>query len=206
MHWNAASTFLVFDWMGHLVAFIRGALGHETGHHSTSWSTNTDSTETYFAALDLHAISFYLCEQNCALSCPVGGTTSNFAAGPRQLVSTQFYEFILISHSFFFVDWVPHLKKRGEVYDLFIQLADPTCAIGFVTVAPLAHYVTGWAEIVFLGGSWLRCDGFPPNGDYDDAQRSKGSSSKLALFHILFQDLWSCCWNSLRNKSPRWRE
>ena len=34
-------------------------------------------------------------------------------------------------------------EKRGEVYDLFIQLADPTCAIGFVTVAPLAHYVTG---------------------------------------------------------------
>ena len=55
-----------------------------------------------------------------------------------------------------------HLKNRGEVFDLFIQLADPTCAIGFVTVAPLAHYVTGWD--CWEGGSWLRCDRFQPNG------------------------------------------
>lgn len=88
-----------------------------------------------------------------------------------------------------------HLKNRGEVFDLFIQLADPTCAIGFVTVAPLAHYVTGWD--CWEGGSWLRCDRFQPNGSkwwFGLWCFSKGSSSKLALFHILFQYLWSCCW------------
>ena len=35
-------------------------------------------------------------------------------------------------------------SAKGEVYELFIQLADPYCGIGFVTVAPIHHYVTGW--------------------------------------------------------------
>eukprot|EP00434_Breviolum_minutum_P014721 symbB.v1.2.012980.t2/scaffold908.1/size153097/13 len=39
--------------------------------------------------------------------------------------------------------------EQREVFDLFIQLADPTCAIGFVTVAPLAHYVTGIEDLSY---------------------------------------------------------
>lgn len=82
-----------------------------------------------------------------------------FAAPQNQLASIPILRIHpdFLSHSFYFkVDGhggtqtnvmvplqISPEKTSGEVYDLFIQLADPTCAIGFVTVAPLAHYVTG---------------------------------------------------------------
>lgn len=47
-----------------------------------------------------------------------------------------------------------HPPFLGEVYELFIQLADPYCGIGFVTVAPINHYVTGWRGRE-LGGAWI---------------------------------------------------
>lgn len=39
--------------------------------------------------------------------------------------------------------------EHREVYELFIQLADPYCGIGFVTVAPINHYVTGIEDLSY---------------------------------------------------------
>lgn len=39
--------------------------------------------------------------------------------------------------------------EHREVYELFIQLADPYCGIGFVTVAPIHHYVTGIEDLSY---------------------------------------------------------
>eukprot|EP00913_Durusdinium_trenchii_P007773 g7298.t1 len=33
--------------------------------------------------------------------------------------------------------------EQREVYDLFLQLSDSKCDVGYVTAAPVSHYVTG---------------------------------------------------------------
>eukprot|EP00435_Cladocopium_sp_Y103_P010207 s2926_g2.t1 len=39
--------------------------------------------------------------------------------------------------------------EHREVYELFIQLADPYCGIGFVTVAPINQYITGIEDLSY---------------------------------------------------------
>lgn len=39
--------------------------------------------------------------------------------------------------------------EQREVYDLFLQLSDSKCDVGYVTAAPVSHYVTGIEDVSF---------------------------------------------------------